>query len=74
MIKEPYLTGVSVVPDRVEQGNAYPFTLPFVHQLHLRFESLVTFFVGENGTGKSTLIEAIASLCGCPFRAAVATS
>jgi len=40
--------------------------LPFVRQLDLRFESPVTFFVGENGTGKSTLIEAIASLCRLP--------
>jgi predicted ATPase len=44
----------------------YPFTLPFVRDLDLRFESPVTFFVGENGTGKSTLIEAIASLCRLP--------
>lgn len=28
------------------------------------FESPVTFFVGENGTGKSTVLEAIAELCG----------
>jgi predicted ATPase len=66
MTRVPYLIGVSVVPDRIEQGNGYPFTLPFVRQLDLRFESPVTFFVGENGTGKSTLIEAIASLCRLP--------
>jgi predicted ATPase len=28
------------------------------------FHPDVTFFVGENGTGKSTLLEAIAVLCG----------
>jgi predicted ATPase len=62
----PYLIGVSAVPDRIEQGDGYPFTLPFVRELDLRFEAPVTFFVGENGTGKSTLIEAIASLCRLP--------
>jgi energy-coupling factor transporter ATP-binding protein EcfA2 len=66
MVVVPYLTGVSVVPTRIEQVNAYPFTLPFVWQIDLQFESPVTFFVGENGTGKSTLIEAIASLCRLP--------
>jgi predicted ATPase len=66
MTPVPYLAGVSIVPDRIGQGSAYPFTLPFVRDLNLRFESPVTFFVGENGTGKSTLIEAIASLCRLP--------
>jgi predicted ATPase len=28
--------------------------------------AVVTFFVGENGTGKSTVIEAIAALCRLP--------
>ena len=66
MIPVPYLIGVSVVPERIPLGSGYPFTLPFVCQLDLRLESPVTFFVGENGTGKSTLIEAIASLCRLP--------
>lgn len=33
-------------------------------QGELPFSSAVTFFVGENGTGKSTLLEAIAVACG----------
>ena len=39
----------------------YPFCLPAVKSLGtLRLEKPVTFFVGENGTGKSTLLEAVA--------------
>jgi predicted ATPase len=43
----------------------YPFTLPvFHHTKQLLFECPVTFFVGENGTGKSTLLEAMALASG----------
>ena len=45
--------------------NAYPFSLPFFTQEdRLKFHSKVTYFVGENGTGKSTLLEAIAVASG----------
>jgi len=41
--------------------DAYPFTLPAVRTLRERtLTSPVTVFVGENGMGKSTLLEAIA--------------
>ena len=41
--------------------SSYPFSLPVVRNLdRLKLESNVTFLVGENGTGKSTLLEAIA--------------
>jgi predicted ATPase len=43
---------------------AFPLSLPFVAQLNLSFPTPVTFFVGENGSGKSTVIEAIAELSG----------
>ena len=39
----------------------YPFSLSIFRNLKsLKFNNQVTFFVGENGTGKSTLLEAIA--------------
>ena len=58
----------------------YYAALPAVRHLaagnRLRFPSAVTFFVGENGTGKSTLLEAIAVAAGFhrrhPLRAAPA--
>jgi predicted ATPase len=44
----------------------FPTNLPFVRSLDITFTSPVTFFVGENGSGKSTVLEAIASICGLP--------
>ena len=42
----------------------YPFnSRAFSHGIDLAFRSKVTFFVGENGRGKSTLLEALAE-CG----------
>jgi predicted ATPase len=43
----------------------YPFNVPILAQpLELTFRRPVTFFVGENGTGKSTLLDAITRRCG----------
>lgn len=40
--------------------DGYPFALPLIQQFdELRFRTPVTFFVGENGSGKSTMLEAI---------------
>jgi predicted ATPase len=50
-----------VVPSFLE----YPFSIPAIHNLdELRLQSPVSFFIGENGTGKSTLLEAIAVAAG----------
>lgn len=61
----PFLLGATVQPDRVRSTD-YPFHLPLMRTLDLRFTSPVVFFVGENGTGKSTVIEALAVLCRLP--------
>jgi predicted ATPase len=47
-------------------SDEYPFSLPVVRGLDIEFTSAVTYFVGENGTGKSTVIEAIAALSRLP--------
>lgn len=59
-LKSLYLkTGKAVI------RSEYPFTIPVIQNLEkVEFNSKVTFFVGENGTGKSTLLEAIAYQCG----------
>lgn len=56
-----YISDIIANPDANVDLDAYPFSLPvFRHLDRLRLTSPVTFFVGENGTGKSTLLEAIA--------------
>lgn len=43
----------------------YPFSIPIIQSFHqLKLRKPVTFFVGENGIGKSTLVEAIAVAAG----------
>ncbi|MCP4673070.1 MAG: AAA family ATPase, partial [Desulfobacula sp.] len=45
--------------------NFYPFSLKlFQNSDSIEFNNPVTFFIGENGTGKSTLLRAIAIRCG----------
>ncbi len=59
------LKHLTVLPDRIADPTAYPFTVPAIANLRtLAFPSRVTFFVGENGSGKSTLLEAIAAHVG----------
>lgn len=60
----PYLKRLSVRED-ASLGGEYPFNLPWLNRdFVLNFSTPVTIVVGENGTGKSTLIEAVAALCG----------
>lgn len=65
MATPPYLTRLHLKEDAVA-SDEYPFNLAVVRHLDIEFTSPVTFFVGENGTGKSTVIEAIAALCRLP--------
>jgi predicted ATPase len=61
----PYLKRVWLDTSRVGNPAAYPFCLPFLQRdFELEFEHAITIIVGENGTGKSTLLEGIAVLAG----------
>ena len=61
----PYLKRVWIDPARVADRSAYPFCLPFLgDEFELGFDRAITIIVGENGTGKSTLLEGIAVLAG----------
>lgn len=60
-----HLTKVSLQSERYPTQEHYPFSLPIFRQTkELTFTRPVTFLVGENGTGKSTLLEALAYKCG----------
>jgi len=64
-LKAPYLKRIWLDPERIEDRSVYPFSLPFLRGgFELAFDRAVTIIVGENGTGKSTLLEAIAELAG----------
>lgn len=56
------LKSLQLLPARISNPTAYPFSVPAIASLTtLTFaSSRVTCFTGENGTGKSTLLEAIA--------------
>jgi predicted ATPase len=55
------LKKIKLMRDRVEDWKSYPFSVPAITSLEeLVLRSRICFFAGENGTGKSTLLEAIA--------------
>jgi predicted ATPase len=61
----PYLRRIWLENARVTNPAAYPFCLPFLqNEFELSFDRAVTIIVGENGMGKSTLLEGIAALAG----------
>ncbi|WNS43390.1 AAA family ATPase [Paenibacillus sp. MMS20-IR301] len=60
-----YLRHAELLREQVPSFGVYPFNLPVVRVLErLVFRKQVTFLVGENGTGKSTLLEGIAAAWG----------
>ncbi len=60
-----HLKNVTLHPEKYPTKDSYPFCLPILQNTRqIILENPVTLFVGENGTGKSTLLEAIAIACG----------
>jgi predicted ATPase len=65
-MRAPYLKRVWLDETRVPDRNGYPFCLPIFNrdEFSLEFDSPITIIVGENGVGKSTILEGIAALAG----------
>lgn len=62
---KPYLLGAAFRPQAQIDFDSYPFNIPAVRDLdQIEFHPNVTFFVGENGSGKSTVLEALALALG----------
>lgn len=62
----PYLKQVRLRGDVPIDRTRYPFNLPLFRDddFALRFDRAITIIVGENGVGKSTLLEGIAAIAG----------
>ncbi|WP_195269071.1 AAA family ATPase [Eubacterium sp. 1001713B170207_170306_E7] len=61
MFSTLYLSRFSIDRDDPAYGQSYLSDLPVIQRLEsFSFEKNITFFCGENGTGKSTLLEALA--------------
>lgn len=62
---EQYIRSVQLKTNKIESFNEYPFNLPvFKSFRELILNPKVTFVIGENGSGKSTILEAIAVAYG----------
>lgn len=61
MFLDHYIRSVELLKDTIPDNKVYPFSLPAVKYLDtIDFDEHITFLVWENGTWKSTLLEAIA--------------
>lgn len=60
-----HLIKVRIHSESYPTDRLYPFNLPILRETpELTFRKPVALFVGENGTGKSTLLEAMTRRCG----------
>ena len=65
LAEKPYLRRVEFRDSAAIDPAAYPFTIAAARHIEqLVFHPDVTFFVGENGSGKSTVLEALAMALG----------
>ena len=59
-----HINRVLLHPERYPR-DCYPFNLDVLRKTEsIIFPTLITFFIGENGTGKSTMLRAICQKCG----------
>ena len=64
-MQEPFIYSIKFKKTATNLQSQYPFTIAAVAALEgLAFHPQLTFFTGENGSGKSTVLEALALCCG----------
>lgn len=64
-LSNQYIKSVDLKREHIPSFKEYPFCLPAIKNIdNLVFHPKVTFFIGENGTGKSTILESIAAAYG----------
>jgi predicted ATPase len=62
---QPLLSSIAITLDEHVNRAQYPFCLPLVQNTKfIPLSTPITFFIGENGSGKSTILEAIAHNVG----------
>ena len=60
-----YLKEVNILSEKFPVLDFYPFNVKIFQDTDsIPFDKAITFFIGENGTGKSTLLKALAYRCG----------
>ena len=66
--KSLHIDSIYLIEDEgmeMNDNNHYPFSIPVISNFRdIKFRKPVTFIIGENGTGKSTLLEAFAVCYG----------
>lgn len=61
----PNLLELRLEREKIKNWSEFPFSVSVIRNLNkINFQSQVTFLVGENGSGKSTILEAIANVYG----------
>ena len=62
-----HLSGIALRRPSLSQSERFPFSVPAVAALEpMELTTSVTFLVGENGSGKSTVLEGLAAATGLP--------